>query len=166
MDAATILVLMGVAGSGKTTIGQSLSRKLRWPFFDSDDFHPPENIAKMSRGIPLADEDRWPWLENLRKRMREEIAAGRSAIFACSALKKSYRDFLTGESERVIMVYLKGDPSLLRRRLATRTGHFMKEEMLASQLATLEEPENCLTIDVSAPAEAVTAEILRKITAE
>ncbi len=159
----TILLLMGVAGSGKTTIGQLLSRKLQWPFFDADDFHPPLNLARMSAGIPLQEEDRWPWLGNLKEAMKKEIAAGQSAIFACSALKKSYRDFLSADLDSVKLVYLKGDAPLIADRIATRKNHFMKERMLASQLEILEEPEGCLTIDVSAAPEKIAADIITKL---
>lgn len=162
----TIIVLMGVTGAGKTTIGELLSSKLQWRFFDADDFHPPANIAKMAAGIPLEDEDRWPWLENLRNEMRREINAGQSAIFACSALKKSYRDFLTADEEGIKLVYLKGDPSLIFQRISTRTDHFMKEAMLASQLAILEEPTNRLTINVSAPPESIATSIIRELVEE
>lgn len=158
-----ILVLTGVAGSGKTTIGQRLSIELGWPFFDADDFHPPANVEKMSRGIPLTDDDRWPWLRNLRRRMQEEEAGGRHAIFACSALKASYRSFLR-EGGDVQCIYLKGDPALIRDRLDQRPGHFMKPQMLESQFAALEEPADCLTVDIRPPPEEVTAAIRQKLT--
>lgn len=158
-----ILLLMGVAGSGKTTIGQLLSEKLQWAFFDADDFHPPPNIAKMSAGIPLEEEDRWPWLEKVREEMSRQIDFGKSAIFACSALKQSYRRFLTAETQNVKLVYLKGDLPLISRRIAARSDHFMREEMLASQMATLEEPEQGLTIDVSAPPEMIADRIIREL---
>lgn len=163
MNPPRIIILIGVAGSGKTTIGQLLSAKLQWPFFDADDFHPPSNIAKMAAGIPLEEEDRWPWLETLKEAISQEIAAGQNAIFACSALKESYRDFLTRDLEQTKLVYLKGNTPILSRRIATRKNHFMKEAMLASQLATLEEPENCLTIDVSDPPEVIATRIIREL---
>jgi gluconokinase len=158
-----IIVLMGVAGSGKTTLGRLLSQKLQWPFYDADDFHPPANIEKMAAGVALTDDDRWPWLTNLRQKMKEENEAGRSAIFACSALKQSYRDFLTDAGEEVRLVFLKGEAGLIERRIAGRTDHFMKAGMLASQLATLEEPQGCVTVDVSAPAEMIADEIVRAL---
>lgn len=158
-----IIVLMGVAGSGKTTIGELLSSRLKWPFFDADGFHPPGNIAKMAAGIPLEDEDRWPWLEKLRAKMIEEKEAGRNAVFACSALKQSYRDFLCFAGPEVKLVYLKGDHSVIGGRIAGRKGHFMKETMLAGQFAALETPEGAVTVDVSGAPESVVAEIVRRL---
>lgn len=156
-----ILVLTGVAGAGKTTIGRELSRELGWPFFDADDFHPPENVEKMKQGIALTDEDRWPWLANLRSRMQEE--ADGDAIFACSALKASYRSFLLEAGDFVKCIYLKADTSLIRDRLKKRTGHFMKSDMLESQFQALEEPSNCLTVNAALPPGEVTAAIRREL---
>jgi gluconokinase len=163
MEGPKIIVLMGVAGSGKTTVGQALSRKLRWPFFDADDFHPAINVAKMEAGIPLTDPDRWPWLESVRRKMQSHLEAGRSAVFACSALKQSYRDFLTGAGEGVTLVYLKGDARLIGERIAARQRHFMKAEMLASQIAALEEPAGCFSVDISASPESIADEIIRSL---
>lgn len=156
---AMVILLMGVAGSGKTTIGEMLARKLGWPFFDADRFHPPENVAKMAAGVPLEDADRWPWLARVRGNMEEELAAGRSAVFACSALKQSYRDFLLAGHPEVKLVYLKGDAELIALRIAGRSSHFMKAEMLASQLEALEEPSGGVTVDVTARPEQVVARI-------
>lgn len=158
-----ILVLMGVSGAGKTTVGLQLSRDLGWPFFDADDFHPATNVEKMSRGIPLTDEERWPWLANLRQCMQEEEAAGRNAIFACSALKASYRRFLIEGGSCVTCVYLRGDRSLILSRLMDRADHFMKENMLAGQFSTLEEPDDCLCVDVTASPVEVAATIRREL---
>lgn len=158
-----ILVLTGVSGSGKTTIGHLLSRKLAWPFYDADGFHPEENIGKMSAGIPLDDEDRGPWLENLTGKMQEEIAAGRDAIFACSALKKSYRRILREVGPEVRLVFLKGEPSLVERRVGERKGHFMKRGMVAGQFASLEEPESALAVDASPPPDVVAEAILGRL---
>jgi gluconokinase len=129
---------MGVAGSGKTTVGSLLAENLGWRFADADDFHPPENKEKISRGIPLTDTDRAPWLAALRSAIVRWNAAGENAVLACSALKRSYRDELRVGKMR--FVFLKGDYTLLLERLRRRHGHFADEKILASQLATLEEP--------------------------
>ncbi|HEX8456723.1 MAG TPA: gluconokinase [Pyrinomonadaceae bacterium] len=151
------VVLMGVAGSGKTTIGRLLASELGWQFYDADDFHPPANVSKMARGIPLEDADRLPWLETLRALIRDSLARGAGGVLACSALKASYRDYLVLD-ERVKLVYLKGDFALIRERLDARRGHFMRPEMLDSQFAALEEPERELHIDIAAaPSEIVRA---------
>lgn len=141
---------MGVAGSGKTTVGRHLAEALGWQFYDADDFHPPANVEKMSRGIPLNDAERIPWLETLRELVRECLERGDSAVLACSALKASYREYLL-TSERVKLVYLKGDHALIEERLKSRQGHFMKPEMLNSQFATLEEPDEISHHDISLP---------------
>jgi gluconokinase len=151
-----IILLMGVSGTGKTTVGQRLATALRWTFRDADDFHSPANRAKMAAGVPLDDADRAPWLAALRQWIDAELAAGRDAVLACSALKASYRNQLVADPERVKVVFLTGDPALLEARLQGRQGHYMKAGMLASQLATLEPPRAALTIDVSpAPPEIV-----------
>jgi gluconokinase len=148
---------MGVSGSGKTTVGRRLAEELGWRFYDADDFHPPANVAKMAGGIPLNDADRQPWLESLRALIRDCLERGESAVLACSALKASYRDYLLLDA-RVKLVYLKGDPELIRRRLEKRSGHFMRTEMLESQFAALEEPGQESHVDISAtPAEIVRA---------
>jgi carbohydrate kinase (thermoresistant glucokinase family) len=140
-----ICILMGVSGSGKSTIGRLLSQRIGWPFFDGDDFHPVENIEKMRAGIPLTDADRLPWLTRLRERMREVDG---NAIFACSGLKQSYREFLGEGVSDLVWVYLKGNSDLLQRRMEAREGHFMGAEMLRSQLETLEEPTDALIIGI------------------
>ena len=148
-----IIVIMGVTASGKTTIGTRASKRFGWPFYDADEFHPPENIAKMSRGEPLTDDDRDPWLKALNAKMMEEERAGRSAIFGCSALKARYRDVLRDGLSKVWFVFLKGDPEVLQARLDHRRGHFMPRTMLPSQIAALEEPEpgEALILDASKP---------------
>jgi gluconokinase len=160
-EESMFVVLMGVAGSGKTTVGRRLADELGWRFYDADDFHPPANVSKMARGIPLDDADRQPWLETLRALIRACLERGESAVLACSALKANYRDHLLLD-ERVKLAYLKGDPALIRQRLENRSGHFMRTEMLESQFAALEEPERESHFDISAtPPEIVRAIRLR-----
>ena len=150
-----VVVLMGVTGSGKTTIGRRLARELGWRFYDADDFHPAANVEKMSRGVPLEDSDRAPWIDTLRGLVRGWVERGESAVLACSALKERYRDHLLID-ESVKLVYLKGDYELIRARLDGRRGHFMKAAMLDSQFAALEEPERAVRVDVSStPAEII-----------
>ncbi len=155
------VVLMGVAGSGKTTIGHALAAQLGWKFYDADEFHPPANVAKMARGVPLDDADRLPWLESLRGLVCSALARGESAVLACSALKAHYRAYLLLD-ERVKLVYLKGNFDLIQERLAGRRGHFMSAAMLESQFAALEEPAREFHLDISAtPDEIVRAIRLR-----
>lgn len=135
-----VLIVMGVSGSGKTTIGTMLAERLGWPYKDGDDFHPQSNIDKMHAGHPLTDEDRWPWLRAIAAHIDELRAKGEHAVITCSALKRSYRDILIGDRPDVRLVYLDGDKELIKRRLATRHGHFMPPELLDSQFATLEVP--------------------------
>ena len=152
-----IMVVMGVSGCGKSTIGQQLADRLGWPFFDGDAFHPPANIDKMSRGIPLNDDDRSDWLAAIADRMRELIAIDQSGVFACSALKQKYRDQLS-VSDQVRFVYLRGDYDLIWSRMQQRAGHYMKANMLASQFEALEEPSDALTLDITrAPEDLVDA---------
>ena len=152
-----VIVLMGVSGAGKTTVGQLLASQLGWDFADADDYHPAANVEKMRTGIPLTDADRAPWLKTLRALIAGWIAAGKNEVLACSALKHAYRETLQVAPE-VQIVYLKGTPQLLHQRLHSRHGHFMTEQMLESQLATLEEPEHALVVNVDrSPAEIVTA---------
>jgi gluconokinase len=158
---------MGPAGSGKTTVGKLLAAQLSWEFADGDDFHPPANIEKMSRGIPLTDEDRIPWLRSIRETMLQRQAQGKSAVIACSALKRSYRDLLGihPNSKNIKLVYLKGSYELLLERLHSRTGHYMKEQMLTSQLADLEEPTDALAIDVAKSPQQIVSEIRKELSA-
>ena len=136
-----ILIVAGVSGSGKTTVGAMLAGRLHWPFADADDFHPAANIEKMRAGIPLTDEDRWPWLRAVEAWMDERIAAGESGVLGCSALKRSYRDMLLGGRPDARMVFLDVDPEELARRLAARHGHFFPEKLLGTQLDALDPPQ-------------------------
>lgn len=156
---------MGVAGSGKSTVGSLLAERLGWPFLEGDDFHPAENIEKMRRRAPLSDADRRPWLERLRETAAGCLSRGESAVLACSALKASYRRILSGGDPRVRYVYLRADPALLAARLERRTEHFFAVALLESQLAALEEPTpaRAIVVDSSQPAEAVVREILARL---
>jgi gluconokinase len=153
-----VVLLMGVAGSGKTTIGRGLAAELGWRFADADDFHPPANVAKMSAGIPLDDTDRVPWLAAIRLYIDARLAAGENAVVTCSALKEKHRAVLLTGTTGVKLVYLRGTRELLWSRISGRSGHFMKPAMLDSQLAALEEPTNALTIDIAqSPAQIIAA---------
>ena len=158
----TGFIIMGVAGSGKTTVGKALADRLGWDFFDADDFHPAENIAKMAAGIPLNDSDRTPWLTALSDQLFATLNAGRHPVLACSALKELYRRQLMEGKNGVEIIYLRGSYDLLWARLSTRQGHFMKPDMLKSQFATLEEPKNALILDVSMPLEEMLAFVLEE----
>ena len=136
-----IVVLSGVSGSGKTTVGESLARRLAWPFTDGDSLHPAANIAKMRAGVPLTDEDRWPWLDAIAAWIDATRRAGNHAVIACSTLKRAYRDILVGDRQDVRIVFLKGERDLIARRLAARDGHFMPPSLLDSQFAALEKPQ-------------------------
>ena len=129
----TILIVAGVSGSGKTTMGAMLADRLGWPFADADDFHPAANVEKMRAGIPLTDEDRWPWLRAIAAWMDERIALGESAVMTCSALKRSYRDVLLGGRPEALLVFLAVDREVVARRLAGRHGHFFPERLLGTQ---------------------------------
>ena len=146
------IILMGVSGCGKTTVGKSFSKDTGWLFYDGDDFHPPENVAKMAAGLPLDDRDRLPWLKNLHQLIQDHLSNNLSVILACSALKKSYRDILQGdEGYPVKFVYLRGSFDLIYQRMTAREDHYMKPEMLRSQFAALEEPERALIVDAAEP---------------
>jgi gluconokinase len=158
-----IIILMGVSGSGKTTIGQRLAQALGWPFYDGDQFHPPANVVKMQQGMPLTDEDRWPWLHALRAHIETWVQQGTSAVLACSALKQTYREHLVIEEAEVKLVYLRGDYDLIHERLAQRRGHFMPPGLLASQFAALEEPEQGVVVDIVHPPETIVALIREQL---
>ena len=151
-----IIILMGVSGCGKTTVGKILSDELGWGLYDGDDFHPLGNVRKMSRGVALNDEDRIPWLDALRQFIEGLARRDEKAVVTCSALKQSYRDRLARGRRNFRLVYLKGDFDLIQSRLRKRKRHFMKGNLLASQFAALEEPQNAIIADVSRhPAEVV-----------
>jgi gluconokinase len=153
---------MGPAGSGKTTVGELLASQLGWEFADADNFHSPANIEKMAHGVPLDDNDRIPWLNSIREAMEQWNAQRRSVVLACSALKKIYRERLQINSG-VKLAYLKGTYDLLRERLHSRRGHYATEQLLASQFADLEEPEDAITVDVAHSPEEIVAEIRRQL---
>ena len=151
-----IIVAMGVSGSGKTTLGRALARELGAEFLEGDRFHPEANVAKMSRGEPLDDADRWPWLDRLAEELARVRKAGGNAVLACSALKRAYRDRLRRGAPELRLLFLKGDQAMIRERLRARTQHFMPPGLLDSQFAALEEPgpdESPIVIDVTPPLE-------------
>jgi gluconokinase len=158
---ADVVVIMGVAGSGKTTVGAALAAALGWRFVDADDHHSPESVAKMARGEPLTDADRGPWLDRLRGIIDGTLAGQGKLVLACSALKASYRARLAGPDTggRVRFVYLAGTAELFRARLTGRAGHFMKPAMLESQLAALEAPADALTVDAAQPVPDLVAQV-------
>jgi gluconokinase len=161
-----VIVLMGVTGCGKTTVGEILAEQLGWEFYDADQFHPPANIAKMSKGIPLNDEDRLPWLEAISRVIVQSIEQNKNAIFACSALREKYRQILNKGSEiPVRFIYLKGTMELIKSRLEARKGHFMDPNLLPSQFATLEEPSpsSALYVDVAPTPAAIVSNIRRQL---
>jgi carbohydrate kinase (thermoresistant glucokinase family) len=155
-----VLILMGPMGCGKTTIGKMLAEKLGWSFHDGDDFHPQENVEKMRAGIALTDEDRKLWLEKLHANVRDWLRDRQNTILACSALKQAYRDMLGVDQKTVRTVYLKGSYELLRERVEERQHPYMDKNLLRSQLDTLEEPRDGLTVDISATSEIVITTIL------
>lgn len=155
-----MLIIIGVAGAGKTTIGKLLAQKLGWKFYDADDFHPPKNIRKIKEGIPLTDSDRWPWLASLRELI--EKMPGPSVI-ACSAIKKSYRDYLSEGNKDIEFVFLKGSKGVILHRLADREGHFTGPDILDSQFRDLEEPRDALTEEVTEEPESIVSDIIKML---
>jgi gluconokinase len=160
-----IVIIFGVSGAGKTTVGKLLARELGWRFVEADDFHPPANIKKMRSGHPLTDKDRWPWLERLRQQIERSLSVGENAVLACSALKRAYRDRLRLGNE-VKFVFLRGDYALVEKQLRSRHGHFMDANLLQSQFDDLEEPqpdENVLTIELGRTPEKIVERIEAKL---
>jgi gluconokinase len=157
-----IVVVMGVVGAGKTTVGRLLAQQLDWKFADADDFHPPANIEKIRHGIPLNDEDRKPWLHQLRQQIEKWISQGQSAVLACSALKSRYRDELNAGNE-VRFIYLHGNAVLIAQRLRARHGHFASEQILASQFTDLEEPVEGIRVEIDRSPEQIVSEIRAKL---
>ena len=160
-----VIIIFGVSGAGKTTVGELLARELGWHFYEADDFHSPANIEKMRGGVPLTDEDRWPWLENLRELVKRCIAAGEDAVLACSALKRAYRRYLRVSAE-VKFVFLHGDYAVIAKQLQRRRGHFLNPALLQSQFADLEEPgldKETLTIELGRTPQELVKEIETKL---
>ena len=156
-----IIVLFGVSGAGKTTIGRQLARELAWPFHDGDDYHTSASRDRMASGVPLTDADRWPWLAAIRDLISGTRAARQNAVIACSALARAHRDYLRQPGVR--FVYLKGTPDLLRERLRARRGHFFPPGLLESQLEALEAPRGGVVVDVAKPPRDVVREIRRRL---
>lgn len=166
---ALVVLIMGVAGCGKTTAGERLAARTGWVFRDADSFHPPENVTKMSSGIPLDDTDRKPWLAAIAAWMDERSQTGEPAVVTCSALKRVYRDALIGDRAFVRLVHLSGDKALIAERMAARKNHFMPTALLDSQFATLEPPgaeENPLVVPITLAPDAVVDAILREFRPE
>jgi carbohydrate kinase (thermoresistant glucokinase family) len=164
MAPAPVIVVMGVSGAGKTTVGKALARRLGWPFEEGDVLHPAANIAKMRAGKPLNDRDRAPWLKAIGRWIDERAAAGESGVISCSALKRAYREELTAGRPQVKMVYLHGSEALIAKRLAERKHHFMPPKLLGSQFADLQAPtadEGALIVDVDQDVSAVVGDIVR-----
>jgi gluconokinase len=158
-----IIIVMGVSGSGKTTIGNLLANHLEWQFYEGDDFHSQESIKKMASGVPLTDDDRAPWLERLRDVMGQCRNAGTDAVIACSALRQSYRTYLAEGASDVRIVYLKGDYEAIRERIIRRHGHFMKDSLLESQFSVLEEPTDAIVAYVSEETRAIITKIVGEL---
>jgi len=160
------LIMMGVSGSGKSTIGEKLAQRLHWSYEDGDKFHSAGNVAKMSAELPLTDEDRWPWLRAIADEIDRVCKAGQRAVIACSALKRAYRDILVHGRNDVRIIYLNGSQQLIAGRLAQRKHHFMPPELLASQFKTLEPPdsgENPVTVSINASVDAIVDDIVRQL---
>ena len=157
-------IIMGVSGCGKTSVGKALAAKLGWDFYDADDFHSAENIAKMASGIPLNDTDRAPWLAALHDRIAASLAQNRPGVLACSALKERYRQVLLDDNPSVQIVYLKGSYDQIWSRMSHRTGHYMKPEMLRSQFEALEEPREAITIDIALSVNEIVKQLVLSVT--
>ncbi|WP_127753404.1 gluconokinase [Devosia sp. 1566] len=165
---ARIIIVMGVSSSGKSTTGQSIARRLHTPFLDGDGYHPPANVEKMRAGIPLVDEDRWPWLQRLAQALHEAADKKGAAVGACSSLKRAYRDYLLEQAgEPILFVYLQGDRQVIGERMARRQHEYMPATLLDSQFATLEEPdpatENVLVVPVTDSVEKITTTVTKTL---
>jgi gluconokinase len=158
-----IIVLMGVTGSGKTTVGKILAKQLGWKVHDADDYHPAANIEKMRRGIPLSDEDRKPWLETLAKLIDDARSRGENIVLACSALKHAYQEYLRRHLDVIRYVCLCAPPEVIEKRPKSRTGHFLNPVLLSSQLEILEPPDDAIKVDVTGSPEEIAAEIRRRL---
>jgi gluconokinase len=160
------LIVMGVSGSGKTTIGEMLAARIGWRYEDADSFHPAANVTKMSAGQPLTDDDRWPWLRAIADEIDRANAAGERVVIGCSALRRAYRDVLVHGRSDIRIVYLDGTQDLIADRLGQRKGHFMPPGLLTSQFGTLEPPtpdEHAVTVSIDAPVETVVENVLRQL---
>ncbi len=158
-----IILVMGVSGSGKTTVGEKLAESLGYKFADADDFHPQENIDKMQNGIALSDTDRVPWLQKIQDVIKQRLSENTNIVITCSALKESYRQMLLIDSESVKLVYLKGSFELIHKRLKERLNHFMSEKLLKSQFDILEEPSDAITVEISESLEDIVRNIVEKL---
>jgi gluconokinase len=162
----TIAVMMGVSGSGKTTVARGVAEREGWRLVEGDNFHPPANVAKMHAGTPLTDADRWPWLHAIAREIDAMRARGEQAVVACSALKRAYRDILIGARKDVVLVYLQGSQALIAERIAARKDHFMPAALLDSQFATLEEPgedEHPIVVSIAPPPATIVDNVVRQL---
>ena len=157
------IIVMGVSGCGKSSVGKLLAEKLGWDFYDADDFHPSINVKKMADGIPLDDSDRAPWLALLHELISSSLKQNQPGVLACSALKERYRQQLMEGNENIQLVYLKGSYELIWSRMSTRREHYMQPEMLQSQFDALEEPVNALTMDISGPVDDISSKVLEQV---
>jgi gluconokinase len=157
------LILMGVSGCGKSRVGKALADRIGWHFYDGDDFHPQANIDKMAGGIPLNDEDRLPWLQNLHDLISERNQQGASVIVVCSALKAKYRDILRADNPELVFVHLDGDFDLILQRMQARENHYMRAEMLKSQFDALEKPQNAIRVGIDQSVTRIVDEIIKHL---
>lgn len=158
------IIFMGVSGCGKTTIGKKTADILDIPYYEGDDYHPPENVEKMSQGIPLTDQDREDWLDTLSQLIHDKLVADESGVLSCSALKKKYRDQLRIDPKQVLFIYLKGSYGLIRSRLKDRSDHYMPADLLKSQFEALEEPDDAFTIDIDRAPDEILDEVVAHLT--
>lgn len=162
----TIAIVMGVSGSGKSTVARGVAAQKGWLLLEGDSFHPPANIAKMKAGTPLTDEDRWPWLQAIAAKEDELLSTGRSGVIACSALRRDYRRILVADRPGMVLVYLRGTIELISGRIQSRKNHFMPAALLRSQFDTLEEPgpeESAIIVDIGKPPDVMVREVISRI---